>query len=260
MATVWRVPSGALSLVLAIVATALWHAPAVTTSLEQPATPDRLTRPLSYSPNRPLVVEVTIGEIEVEGWDRSDVSIDLRRAGSGTSALPLVVDESGPVLRVSAVQADGATDPAMRATLTARVPASARVESIHLVEGRLRLVNLAGGVTATVDRGPIEGSALAGAIRLESGIGSIVLRHARLTEGGLIRLRVFNGDVTLELAGRPSSARILALALNGAIESDIPLTHKDRVGPRFAETTIGAGEPVISIDVVTGHIRIRTAG
>ena len=50
-----------------------------------------------------------------------------------------------------------------------------------------------------------------------------------------------------------------ARLLNGTIASDIPLTMKDTWGPRWGEATIGSGEPVISIDVVTGRIEIRTA-
>ncbi len=60
------------------------------------------------------------------------------------------------------------------------------------------------------------------------------------------------------LAEHPANARILALALNGNITSTIPLTMKDTWGPRWGEATFGAGEPVISLDVVTGSIEIRS--
>ena len=53
-----------------------------------------------------------------------------------------------------------------------------------------------------------------------------------------------------------TDARVLALALNGTIKSSIPLTVKDKWGPRWGEATLGAGEPVISIDVITGAIVI----
>ena len=56
------------------------------------------------------------------------------------------------------------------------------------------------------------------------------------------------------LAERPADARIMALALNGD-QSDIPLTMKDTWGPRWGEATLGKGEPVISLDVVTGPSR-----
>ena len=78
-----------------------------------------------------------------------------------------------------------------------------------------------------------------------------------MSPNGLLRLRSFNGDVRLTLAERPADARIMALALNGHVTSDIPLTRRDTWGPRWAETTLGKGEPVISLDVVTGLIDIK---
>ena len=75
-----------------------------------------------------------------------------------------------------------------------------------------------------------------------------------------MRLRLFNGPLRIRLARVPSSARILALTFNGAITSDIPLTMKDQFGPRFGETTIGNGDPVMSVDVVKGDITIGVGG
>jgi hypothetical protein len=50
----------------------------------------------------------------------------------------------------------------------------------------------------------------------------------------------------------------MALVLDGTIKSQIPLHLRDSWGPRWGETTLGKGEPVISLDVVTGDIDIRT--
>jgi hypothetical protein len=73
-----------------------------------------------------------------------------------------------------------------------------------------------------------------------------------------LRLRAFNGDVRLTLAERPADARIMALALNGHVKSEIPLKHRDTWGPRWGEATLGKGEPVISLDVVTGTVEIKS--
>ena len=75
----------------------------------------------------------------------------------------------------------------------------------------------------------------------------------------MMRLRVFNGPLRVRFARAPANARILAVTFNGTITSDIPLTKKDQFGPRFGETTIGDGDPVMSIDVVTGDIAITVA-
>ena len=57
-------------------------------------------------------------------------------------------------------------------------------------------------------------------------------------------------------ARAPVNGRILAVTYNGTITSDIPLAMKDKFGPRFGETTLGTGDPVMSIDVVKGSVAI----
>ncbi len=130
---------------------------------------------------------------------------------------------------------------------------------VQIVEGRFSLNGFSGSITADVRRGPIEAVELQGEVRLETGIGDVIADQMRLTPQGLLRLRAFNGDVRLTLAEKPVDARILALALNGSIKSDIPLQMKDTWGPRWGEATLGKGEPVISIDVITGTIEIAIA-
>ena len=130
-------------------------------------------------------------------------------------------------------------------------------QAIRVFEGRVRLTNLRSACDVDLRRGAVEASALAGRIRLESGIGSIDVRDSELTPGGMMRLRVFNGPLRVRFPRMPASARVLAVTLRGTLTSDIPLTTKDQFGPRFGEATIGAGEPVLSMDVVNGDIAIR---
>ena len=89
------------------------------------------------------------------------------------------------------------------------------IERVEVLEGRMASMDSAAGSTAAIKRGPVEGKDVSGTLRLESGIGAISLTNTRLSPNGLLRLRTFNGDVTLSLAERPADARIMALALNG---------------------------------------------
>lgn len=218
----------------------------------------RVARTVPWRPDLPIFVQATVGEISISGSDRPDLDIEVRRAGrhATDTALPLVVEARPDAVRVSAIQPDQATDPAIRSVVTILAPAAARFESVDLVEGELSLSNLRGAVSARVSRGDVTASRLTGRVRIETGIGDIDLDRAELVPDGLIRLRAFNGHVTLRFARRPADARILALVLNGDIESDIPLRRTDRFGPRFAEATLGSGAPVVSLNVVTGTITI----
>jgi hypothetical protein len=225
------------------------------------AATDRQTRTFPWSPERVLVLEVTVGEVRILGGDRPDVEVAVQRVAptpDGLDAIPFVVEDTPERVTVRIVQASGNTDPALRADVVLRVPTSITVERVRVVEGKLAVEKFRGSLTADVRRGPIDGTDVSGALRLETSVGSITLKQARLSPNGLLRLRAFSGDVRLQMPGAPADARVMALALNGTIQSDIPLTTRDTWGPRWSEATLGKGEPVISIDVVTGKVEIKT--
>lgn len=238
----------------------MWIVLAAALALFSAESVDKQTRVLPLPAGKSLAIEITIGSVRIEGWEKPDVDIAIERhapTDAQLEQLPVVIDDTPTRVMVRAIQANGATDPALRADIIVRVPHSATIDRVQVMEGRIAINRFAGTLMADIRRGPIDGKDLSGTLRLETGIGSVVLTGTRLTAGGLLRLRAFNGDVRLTLAERPADARIMALALNGTIKSEIPLTMKDTWGPRWGEATIGKGEPVISLDVVTGTVELR---
>jgi hypothetical protein len=224
------------------------------------AATDRQTRTLPLPAGRAISLDITIGQVRIEGATGGDAVIEIVRHAPTVEQLariPVEIEEDAAEIRIRGAQAEGGTDPALRTDITLRVPHHAIVRSVRIVEGRLTLVALSGAITADIRRGSIEASDLQGSVRLETGIGHVIADRVQLSADGVLRLRAFNGDVRLTLATIPADARIMALALNGTIASDIPLTMKDTWGPRWGEATLGRGEPVISIDVITGKIEIK---
>jgi DUF4097 and DUF4098 domain-containing protein YvlB len=222
---------------------------------------DRQVQTIPLPQGKALAIDVTIGNVRIEGWDRADAEITVERRAPTQAQLarvPLTIEDIPARVTVRAVQGDNGTDPAFRADVSIKVPRTAVIDRVHVLEGKIVIQGFSGTLTADIRRGPIDGNALSGTLRLESGIGSVTVTEARLSTNGLLRLRAFNGDVRLSLAARPVDARIMALALNGHVKSDIPLTHKNTWGPRWGEATLGKGEPVISLDVVTGSIEIKS--
>lgn len=222
---------------------------------------DRQSQTISLPQGKTVSIEITIGTVRVEGWDKPDAEIVVERhapTSSQFTRLPLAIEDTPAHVVIRALQTDGTTDPAFRADVTVRLPRTATIDHVQVVEGRIAIENFSGTIGADIRRGPIEGKELSGTVRFETGIGSITVTGARLAVNGLLRLRTFNGDVRLSLAERPADARILALALNGHIVSDLPLKRRETWGPRFGEATLGKGEPVISIDVVTGTIELKS--
>ena len=221
---------------------------------------DRRVYTIALPPSRALSVELTIGDLRVTGEHRTDAVIEVVRtapAAESLARIPVTIEETPDEVRVIGTQADSGTNAAFRTDVTMRVPRAAVLKALRVMEGRVVLSALSGSVDADLRRGPIEATGLEGVVRLETGIGSVTAKGMRLSPNGLLRLRAFNGDVRLTLAERPVDARVMALVLNGRIDSQIPLAVKDTWGPRFGEATLGKGEPVISLDVVTGGIEIK---
>jgi len=222
---------------------------------------DRQTQTIPLPHGKPLSIEVTVGTVRIDGWDKPDVEVIVERRAPDKAQLARVavaIEDAPARVSVRALQTENTTDPAFRADITVRVPRDALIDRVQVLEGRIAIDGFTGTLTGDIRRGPIDGKNVSGTLRLEAGIGSVTITDARLSEKGLLRLRSFNGEVRLSLAVRPADARIMALVLNGHVNSDIPLTRHETWGPRWGEATLGKGEPVISLDVVTGLIEIKS--
>jgi len=227
---------------------------------------DRVTRVIPLATGTPIRVDATIANVTIVGSNRPDLRVEIVRrapAAGDLATYPVVIDDGPNGVRISVVQAgsgdEAGRDANLKTDITMAVPSAAAVQAVRVFEGRIRLTNLRTAVDVDLRRGPVEATNLAGRIRLESGIGSVDVTDSELTPGGMMRLRVFNGPLRVRFARAPTSARILAVTFHGTITSDIPLTKKDQFGPRFGETTIGDGDPVMSMDVVNGDIAITVA-
>jgi DUF4097 and DUF4098 domain-containing protein YvlB len=202
------------------------------------------------TPRTTVSIEVGAGDVRITGSSRTDIAVELEAASAS-------VDGDRIVIRAD--DAGGSPNREARARVDLKVPAGAVFERIRIVDGQLTVEGLRGRIAADVRQGNIRASDISGVLRLETGFGDVTVEGARLPAGGLLRLRAFNGNVRLGLDAQPANARILALTFNGRIDSNVPLNRKESFGPKFAEGTFGSGEPVISLDSVTGNITITAA-
>lgn len=220
---------------------------------------DRVARSVTLAVGTPIHLSATVADLTITGSSRPDVSIEVVRHAPSPADLaryPVLIEQRADGLHVDVVQAEDGRDASLKTDIRIAAPATALFQAIRVFEGNVSLTNLIRACDVDLRRGAITAERLAGRIRLEAGLGSVEVRDSELTPGGMMRLRVFNGPVRVRFAKAPASGRILALTFNGTITSDIPLTMKDQFGPRFGETTIGNGDPVMSIDVVKGDIAI----
>jgi len=218
---------------------------------------DRTSRVLPIAAGTPIRIDATVADVVVTGSTRTDLRIEVERRVPGRddlARLPVMIDSGADGVRIAALQEHDGRNADLKAIITIAAPADADLRSVRVFEGSVKLTNLKRACDVELRRGMIDADRLAGRIRLESGLGGIDVRDSELTADGVMRLRVFNGPLRVRFARRPANARILAVTLNGAIASEIPLTMKDQFGPRFGESTIGTGNPLLSADVVKGDI------
>ncbi len=219
------------------------------------------TRAVTLPADVPVRIHVDVGSVRVTGSTRPDVVVRIERRATGTAGLDALqerVDVTDAGLNISVTSRDRPHDAALTAAVHVELPAGQPLDNIELFEGAVHVAGLTGPVRATVTRGTIEASEVSGRLRLETSMGTIAVRHSRATLTNPIRLRTFNGDIDLVLPAAVPNARILALALNGTVTSEVPLTERTVVGPRFREATRGSGDPVVSLDAVNGSIRIAS--
>jgi hypothetical protein len=131
-----------------------------------------------------------------------------------------------------------------------------------------RMVN--GSVEATGLTADAEGHTVNGSVTLETRgraeaqtvNGAVRARLGRLGASGPVSFRTVNGSITLELP-EGIGAEVRAQTLNGAIETDFPVTVM-HVKHRFVgdklEGTIGKGGPLLELETVNGGIRLRRIG
>jgi hypothetical protein len=220
---------------------------------------DRTSRVLPMAADAPIRIDATVADVVITGSARNDLRVDVERrvpARDDLARLPVTIDSGPDGIHVAVVQERDARNPDVKATITIAAPADADLRSVRVFEGSVKLTNLTRACDVELRRGAIDADRLAGRIRLESGLGGIDVRDSELSTDGMMRLRVFNGPLRVRFARPPENARILAVTLNGAIASEIPLTIKDQFGPRFGESTLGTGSPLLSADVVKGDITL----
>ena len=218
---------------------------------------DRTARVMPIAAGTPIRIDATVADVVITGSARTDLRIEVERRVPGRddlARLPVTIDSGAGGVRIAALQEHDARNADLKAIITIAAPVDADLRSVRVFEGSVRLTNLQRACDVELRRGVIDGDRLAGRIRLESGLGGIEVRDSELTTDGVMRLRVFNGPLRVRFARQPTNARILAVTLNGAIASEIPLTVKDQFGPRFGESTLGTGNPLLSADVVKGDI------
>jgi DUF4097 and DUF4098 domain-containing protein YvlB len=159
---------------------------------------------------RPELTLVTFdGAIEIRGWDRSEIRVEIEKRGSTpemVAGIAIEAEQSGNRVRVEARKPAG-SDPLVgfnlsrSARLVASVPAGTNLLA-RSGDGQVSIERVNGRIELRTSDGAIRGTDLAGDITVSSGDGAVHLDSV----SGRLDARTDDGGVTA--AGRLGAARI----------------------------------------------------
>ena len=228
----------------------------------------RETFPLS--PGGVFALENVNGSVTIEAWDGNEVVIDAqKRSDSRTclEALRLEFDATPRRVFVKAHFPDSRCredDPRRegrgqtQVEFNVRVPRSAQLDEVKLVNGSLLVDGVEGGVKASSVNGRVTGRRLTGSVYLSTVNGAVQGEFPFLGSSDRVDLRSVNGAVQLSLASG-AGARVKTTTTNGSIRNDagLPVTRGRYVGSTM-EGKIGNGAAEVSLRTVNGAINVST--
>ncbi len=199
------------------------------------------------------------GSIRVEGWDRSEVKLHIRKSTQGTRArldeVEVNVDRRGDWLHVQTLHTGNATEP-VQVDYALRVPRQARLDGLQTVNGDITVENVEGVVEARTLNGNIKQTGATGPVTAHTVNGSLLVALRALPDASAaLELETINGDIQLLLPGN-AQAELDMSTVAGVIESNLFSTARGLTGDDSFRTRLGRGGTRIRLRTVRGNIRV----
>ncbi len=187
-------------------------------------------------------VENVQGTIAVEGWDRPEVQVQVRKTALGDATrldeVRIVVEREANSLAFHTVYPEGLAEP-IRVEYQLKVPRQARLDSLTTLEGDILVQKVEGRVAARCLNGNIHEVEVAGELTARTLNGSILASLRALPEGaGVVDLNTVNGGIHLILPARPN-AELEMSTVAGRIESGYALKVSSKPGDTVRRTRLG---------------------
>ena len=124
--------------------------------------------------------------------------------------------------------------------------------------------NVNGGIEALGLTGKVSAHTVNGSVDLETSAsaegqsvnGNVNARVGRVPAGGRLSFSTVNGSVRVQLP-EGVDCELHGSTVNGAIDSEFPVSVSGRWGPRHMEGTLGRGGARIELSTVNGTIRLE---
>jgi DUF4097 and DUF4098 domain-containing protein YvlB len=223
----------------------------------------------SFSHTYPLAADGRVslsnvsGNIRITGWDRNEVQLEAAKHADSQEDLQAIridVDAQPDAINIETKYPHHYFEDhhSGRVEYTLSVPNRARIDSVKLVSGDLRLEALQGDVDASSVSGRIRAAGLTGALHLSGVSGSIEANFDR-DLGRHVSLSTVSGSIVLGLV-EDANAEVSAETVSGGIHSELPIqVDRHQFVGQSLHGRLGNGEAQIDLHTVSGSIELRRA-
>jgi hypothetical protein len=223
----------------------------------------------SFSHTYPLAADGRLslanvsGNIHITGWDRNEVQLEAVKYADteeDLQAIRIDVDARPDAIQIETKYPHHFFDDHHngRVDYTLSVPMQARIDSVKLVSGDLRLAGLTGDVEASSVSGEIRAQGLTGAVHL-SGVSGTIEANFDRDLGRRVSLSTVSGSIVLGLVP-DANAEVSAETVSGGIHSDLPIeVNRHQWVGQSLHARLGNGDGQIDLHTVSGSIDIRHA-
>jgi hypothetical protein len=222
------------------------------------------SRTLPFQAGGTVLVDSSAGDIEIYGWDRNEVEVVARNAGSLQPGLywlgfpgwndarsRVSVDRFDDLIKIK-TRADKGNDKGLDFVLN--VPVSVNLNPIRCGEGNILLSGVYGKAVLDLRQGDVRVENFSGSLDASLGRGNAEVELLDLRQGDEVRIISTAGDIVLYLE-KNVSVRVEASSSPGRVECDFDLGQKP--ADQKIKGQLGDGKALVSLTAVQGRISIK---
>jgi len=220
----------------------------------------------TFSSTGKITLENINGDIEVETWDKNEISIEGQKSARTEEELKLIdlkIDrsESRVDIKVHLPKRKGGMfgNSSIRGGVSfkLKVPVNTNLERIKTVNSSINIAGIRGPVDAETVNGNIRAQNLGGSARLSSVNGGLRASFARVAAQQELSFDTVNGSIEVILPEN-AGAEVRSQVVNGHIDCEFPIESQGgRVSGKRLAGKIGDGRAALSAESVNGGVRIK---
>jgi len=220
-----------------------------------------------------IEVQTLNGNIQVEGWDREEVSLvaeltvnarNDERGQRGLDAIKLEIEKNGNNLFIKANLARShnngfwnwifGSHTSASVSFKLKIPRESKLQA-KSTNGAITAENMKGKFRLETTNGKVTGTGLIGMVKARTTNGNIHIVLDDIKSDGDMEFLTTNGSITVAIP-RDANCDIHAQTVNGSIKSDFPLTVHGKFVNKSMDGKINNGGTLLYLKTVNGSIRV----